>query len=129
MEIPSKSETVARPVVPAPAGEQSAAGLYRVKQGDSLYSLSRRFGVSVDSLRDVNGLRSSVVNVGQKLIIPATAKNQPTPADAKADTYKVRRGDTLGAIAAKYDTTAAQLRRINGLKSNTLRIGQVLQLP
>lgn len=129
LEIPSKSETVARPVVPAPAGEQSAAGLYRVKQGDSLYSLSRRFGVSVESLKDVNGLRTSVVNVGQKLIIPATAKNQPTPAESKAETYRVRRGDTLGAIAKKYSTTAAALRRLNGLKSNTLQIGQVLQLP
>ena len=129
LEIPAKSESAPRPVVPAAANEQSAAGLYRVRQGDSLYSLSRRFGVSVESLRDVNGLRGSSLSIGQKLVIPATAKAQPAPSEAGPDAYTVRRGDTLSSIAARYSTTAAELRRINGLTSNTLRIGQTLRLP
>ena len=129
LEIPARSETVPRPAVPAAAKEQSAAGLYRVRQGDSLYSLSRRFGVSVDTLRDVNGLRGSALSIGQKLVIPATAKAQPSPAEADPEMYTVRRGDTLSSIAARYSSSAAELRRINGLKSNTLRVGQTLRLP
>ena len=57
----------------------------------------------------------------------AAARVQPDP--AAATTYKVRSGDTLSAIATRFDTTVKKIKVANGLTSNTLRIGQVLVIP
>jgi LysM repeat protein len=48
---------------------------------------------------------------------------------AAETTYKVRSGDTLSAIAARFNTTVKKIKVANGLTSNTLRIGQVLAIP
>lgn len=59
----------------------------------------------------------------------AGESKQPVPAVAQTTSYKVRKGDTLGAIAAKHGVTAAQLMKWNGLKSaNRLQIGQTLKI-
>ena len=57
----------------------------------------------------------------------ATPTDAPTPASGR--TYVVKKGDTLYGIAATYGTTVAEIKRLNGLKSNSLSIGQKLKLP
>lgn len=53
----------------------------------------------------------------------------PSPSPSFRATYKVRKGDTLRAIATKYKTTVAKIQAANGLKTTTLKIGQVLNIP
>jgi hypothetical protein len=53
----------------------------------------------------------------------------PSPGPSFSTTYTVKKGDTLVGIANKYKTTAAKIRALNGMKSNTLKIGQVLKIP
>jgi LysM repeat protein len=59
----------------------------------------------------------------------ASASLAANPSPSFRTTYKVKRGDTLAAIAARFGTTAAKIKTLNGLKSNTLKVGQVLKIP
>jgi LysM repeat protein len=107
--------------VVAPA---NTAPTYRVRSGDSLWSIARRHGVTVAALQATNGVSSSALRPGQSLRIPA-----PGAGSVVAATYRVRPGDSLWAIARRHETNVSTLRQANGLRSNELRPGQVLALP
>ena len=128
LEVPAAVRT--EEVRHATASSASSTGVHRVRQGDSLYEIGRRYGVSVKSLKAANGLRGNNLRIGQKLVIPATAKKQPKrQAEHEANLYRVRSGDTLYEIALKHKTSVKKLKELNGLRSNTLRVGQTLRLP
>ena len=91
---------------------------YTVERGDTLYSIAKRLGVSIDSLKAANNLTTNMLSVGDKLIIPTEEKN----------THKVTKGDTLYSLARKYNTTIANLKTLNNLPSDTLTEGQILIL-
>ena len=129
-----------------PAGEryaeQTVDKRYRVRRGDTLSKIARRFRVRESELVSLNGLRSRHrIRVGQVLEIPvkgggqpassrsATASRVPEPAPADG-LYKVRRGDSLGKIAARFGVSQRDLQRKNKIR-NASRIypGQVLQIP
>lgn len=99
---------------------------HRVRSGESLYTIGKRYGVSVDRLKAANGLRRNTIRVGQELVIPSVS-NQKAVSEGKV--YRVRSGDTLSEIARRYGTTVSKLRSANGLSSNRLRIGQELKIP
>lgn len=110
---------------------------YSVKSGDTLWGLAQRFHTTVGALAAANHLANpNVLMVGQKLDIssfnpvPAKPAAPATPKPAtSATTYKVRAGDTLGAIAKKFGTTVAALAKLNGLTNvNVIVVGQVLKL-
>lgn len=127
LEIPS---AVQAPVVKhATASSKASTGIHRVRQGESLYEIGRRYGVSVKNLKESNGLRGNNLRIGQKLVIPATAKSQPTRSDAAERLYRVKSGDTLSEIAQKHKISVQKLKQLNGLRGNTLRVGQTLRLP
>ena len=75
-------------------------------------------------------MRSTRLSVGQRLIVKQTAKpievkeQLASSGELKNTYYRIRRGDTLGALASKYGTTVAQLKRMNGLNSSRLSIGK-----
>lgn len=100
---------------------------HRVRSGESLYTIGKRYGVSVDRLKAANGLRRNTIRVGQELVIPARSSGGSVAADGKV--HRVRSGDTLSEIARRYGTTVSKLRSANGLTSNRLRIGQELKIP
>lgn len=58
-----------------------------------------------------------------------SASPSANPSPSFRTTYKVKKGDTLAAIAGRLGTTAAKIKTLNGLKSNTLKVGQVLKIP
>lgn len=97
-----------------------------VEKGDTLYSLSKKYGVSVDELRSANAISGSDLYAGQKLIIPAKKADKRVTYES----YTVKAGDTLYSIAKRSEITVDELRRLNSLDSSAvLKIGQNLKVP
>lgn len=120
------AEAVTKAIVEYAGGKYVApldSNYYTVKSGDSLWSISRKFGITVDELKNANNLSSNLLSVGQNLIIPGKKL------DATGEEYVVKKGDSLYSIAKKYNTSVDKLKEINNLTSNALAIGQVLKLP
>ena len=100
---------------------------YTVQQDDQLLLIARRFGTTVPAIKAANNLSSDFIAPGQILAIPA-----PLPTDTPYPpslTYTVGPGDQLGAIADKFGVTIQQMMVLNGLTSNSVYIGQVLDIP
>ena len=97
--------------------------VYTVEKGDSLYSISRKYNITVDNLKSANNLTSNLLSIGQKLVIPKSN------ASSNEITYTVQKGDSLWLIANKYDTTVDKIKSANNLTSNLLSIGQKLIIP
>lgn len=95
---------------------------YTVQRGDTLYSIAKRYNISVDELKSLNNLTSDNISVGQVLKL---SSNNNTP----VDTYTVKKGDTLYSIAQQFGVTVDNLKKYNNLTSNTLSIGQILNIP
>ena len=112
--------------VPYTPPEGSNTNFYTVVKGDSLWSIARKFGVTVQALRDANNLTSDTLTVGQLLRIPTTSGDTGTGGNV---TYTVQRGDSLWSIASRYGISVNDLRSANSLTSDTLSIGQVLIIP
>lgn len=98
-------------------------GNYVVKQGDTLYSIAKKNNTTVDAIKSANGLTNNIISVGQKLIIPKDS-TEPNYVD-----YVVQKGDTLYAIANRYDITVNDIMKLNNLNSTTISIGQELKIP
>ena len=108
---------------------------YRVRRGDSLWEIANTMGISLAQLRAANGISGDLINVGQRLQIPAIAANSATDSAAEAAAatlavieYRVRRGDSLWRIARRYNTSVTRIMRQNGLNSDVLEVNQVLQI-
>lgn len=100
-----------------------------VRTSDSLQSIARKYHVSVDELKSVNNLTASRVSKGTRLIIPSHPESQKKATIAThQDTYKVVKGDTLPRIAKKTGVKLADIKSLNGLKSNRIKAGQILVL-
>ncbi len=107
-----------------PSEEEVPGDYYIVQAGDSLYSISRRYNLTVDELKRLNNLTSNALSIGQRLLIQGTPT---TP--ATGNTYVVKSGDSLYQIANKYGISVDELKQYNNLTSNLLSIGQVLKIP
>ncbi|MGN1370890.1 MAG: LysM peptidoglycan-binding domain-containing protein [Candidatus Coprovivens sp.] len=100
---------------------------YTVKAGDTLYGIAQKYNLTVDELKKINNLSSNSLSIGQKLLVSGTAEDIINGSDY--DTYLVKSGDNLYAIARKYGTTVDNLKKINNLSSNLLSVGQKLLVP
>jgi len=104
---------------------------YKVRRGDTLGKIAGKYRTSVSKIKRANGLKSSTIRVGQRLKIPG--RSAPTYSSSKNATYtvkyKVKSGDTLGAIAARHRVSASSIRRANGIKGSLIRTGQVITIP
>lgn len=121
-----------------PASERKSAQhrdrLYKVRRGDSVSKIASRYGVRESKLVSLNNLRSRHrIRVGQVLALPDSAKSssrrvarRALPADG---VYRVRRGDTITGIAARYRLPEADVVAWNGLRNrNQISVGQKLRL-
>lgn len=95
--------------------------IYVIKSGDNLYSIAQKYGTSVNNLKDINNLKTDVLQIGQKLLVPNVTS------DVK--TYIVKKGDSLYSIARMFGTTVTDLVNTNELKTSSLQIGQILIIP
>jgi len=109
------------------------ARIHKVKRGEFLASIAKKYGVSVANLRKWNRLKSSKIFVGQTLRVNAatkqTQKNSSNSKQSKIVRYKVRRGDNLSTIAERYGVSMRLIQRENAMKNGRLLIGQVLKIP
>ncbi|HBN73519.1 MAG TPA: lytic transglycosylase [Sutterella sp.] len=104
--------------------------VYRVRKGDTVSSIADKYGISQASIRKTNRLRTSMIRVGQRLVltIPPKAKRTRRIATAKHNTHVVHRGQTLYEIAKQYKTSIANLRKLNDLDSVRIYAGQQLRI-
>ncbi len=101
---------------------RSISSIHKVKRGENLYRIARRYGVSVNSLKKQNRLKKSKIFVGQKIKIPGSKA-------ARVKKYKVRRGDNLTRLAKKFKTSINRIVRLNRLKRKTLYFGETIRIP
>lgn len=121
-----------------------ADSIYEVQKGDTLYSLSRKYQITVNELRIANNLsETDVIKAGEKLTIPSanianaaalTQKSEEKPVNktdkVSSQKYTVQKGDTLYGLSRKYGISVADLMNFNGFdSSSTLKIGQVILIP
>ena len=131
--LPARTASVRGPTKSLPAN-----GMYFVKSGDNLWDIGRKFGLSVKDLKGLNNLKGDTLQIGQVLILrpgvtvepPRAAA--PPPASRKqlpgGEKYTVKSGDNLWELGRKFGMTVSDLKLLNGLKSDSLQIGQILIL-
>lgn len=127
-------------ILPLPAGREPAYRRgryyrYRIRRGDTLGGIARRFHVTVSSLRTWNHLRGSRIIVGRTLHVfahggpaPESGGEYRTEVRNGVETYRIRRGDTLGDIARRFHVTIDNLRRWNNLQGSTIVEGHTLKV-
>lgn len=104
---------------------------HRVKKGEGMAAIARRYGVSVKDIMETNSLKTSQVKVGQVLRIDTevTVKsNRSNTKNTKTQTYVVKRGDTLHSIALKFDVAVADLKRWNKIQKDNIQPGNKLTI-
>jgi len=99
--------------------------IYRVKKGDSLLSIARKFSIKYKIIKDFNHLHSNLLRINQKLVIPIKP-NIKVPTKV---TYKVQHGDNLAYIAKKFHTSVKKIKKINHLKNDIIYKNQKLIVP
>lgn len=125
-QLKNDYETIVDAVVDAVAeyiGVSVNDNYYTVVKGDSLWSIAKKYDITVNELKEANNLTTNALSVGQILIIP---KEEQIPV---GNNYVVKSGDSLYSIANRFNTTVDTLKNLNNLTSNTLSIGQILKLP
>ncbi|MBF7017940.1 LysM peptidoglycan-binding domain-containing protein [Staphylococcus durrellii] len=113
------------------ATNANAATTYKVKRGDSLWSVAEKYKISVSKLKSLNKLKSNVIFPNQVLIVSgttATKSTAKTTTTATTKTYTVKSGDTLSTIASKYGTTYQKLMSLNGMKNTIIYPGQKVKV-
>jgi LysM repeat protein len=103
--------------------ETTRPSTYRVKSGDTVTQIAKRFGLSITAIAKLNNLGpKSLIRVGQVIKLVGN-----TPPDIDAESYRVKPGDTLSGIASRHKLTLSELTSINRISSSTLIYpGQVL---
>ena len=106
---------------------------HQVQKGETLYSISRKYGISVGELCSANNIStSSVIKTGQNLKIPTKnlSEKSTTEKVEKTDTYIVKKGDTLYGIAKRFGVSVETLTIMNKMSgSKTIKVGQTLIVP
>jgi LysM repeat protein len=129
--------TNAAPEPPPFAG--GAATEHAIVKGDTFYDLAKKYGVTMQALKDANPtVNPSKLQLNQKIVIPAPSPTAapggaiatpPAGAGTGGTTYKVVSGDNLIKIGAKFGVSASAIRSANNLTSDRIVVGQVLKIP
>ncbi len=98
--------------------------IHIVGKGETFYAISKRYGISIANIKELNGLSSNILKVGQELKI-GYAENKFLK---ERKYWVVRKGQTLYRIAKESNTTVSELKNLNNLESNTIKIGDSLIL-
>jgi len=148
LEIPnSGGRAVARSLSSEPVKVESQKVLlnnkpreYFVENGDTLSGIGKKFGVSVQDLKNANSMRSNDLRIGARVMIPGafstsggtkTAReNKPVSLNINETTrYVVKKGDNLTLIAKRFNVSVEDLKNTNHIKGGVVRIGQAISIP
>lgn len=97
--------------------------IYTIKKGDNLYSIAKNYNITLDELINFNQQGSTLLHIGEQLLIPI---NNQTNNNIQ---YVIKPGDTLYNIAKRYNTNVDEIKRINNLNTNMLKIGETILIP
>jgi membrane-bound lytic murein transglycosylase D len=128
---------------PQPKGPSSSTvygGItYKVRQGDSLISIAKKYNVTTNQLIATNPLARQAMQIGQDLIIqPApkqlqaaslNQKTRPASVVREATYHTVKKGETLSSIAKRYKVSVQALKNVNRIKSSSISVNQKLKIP
>jgi LysM repeat protein len=123
------------PYVPKGRTQTPAGTVHKVQPKETLFSISRMYGVSVDDIKTWNNLKDNSLSVGQDILIkkgassasPPTTTTSTTPAATTGKmTHTVAAGETLYSIARTYNVSVDQIKQWNNLTSNEVKISQTL---
>lgn len=125
----AKSVQIKNELASLPASARLKWGHYRIKRGDTLSQIARKYGVSVRALQRSNGLKTTFIQAGNDLLVPLPGGTVASAGNSVAEVnpfiHRVRSGDTLWGIARRYNVYVKQLARWNSIKTNDLlRLGQ-----
>jgi LysM repeat protein len=128
-----------------PVRNISSNGVYTIQKGDSLYKISKKFGVSINELKTKNNITTSHIKPGTEIFIPTKDKRQVVKAESNKKKksidnaprnvteatldvpyHTVKKGDTLSALSKKYSIPVSEIKEINNLRSTKLKPGQRL---
>ena len=135
---PSTSSSSSSTAAAAPSSSSSSTqsstptGTYTVKSGDTLSGIATRHGVTVNQLKQWNGLTSNNIRVGQKLMLNSSSSASSASASSSGDysTYTVKSGDSLYSIAKNYSGVSAQdIMNFNGMSSSNIKPGMKIKIP
>jgi len=137
----TEKDTVNVNIVQNPKVESSTVGQiisHIVQSGETIYSISKLYGITPAELRNLNNLPFDVdiLQIGQKLIVArnpvqiasSQTKVENTKVQTKIINHRVRKGETLLSIAQKYSVSIDDIIKLNNLKKQTLKIGQILKI-
>ena len=97
--------------------------IYTIKKGDNLYSIAKNYNITLEELINFNQQGSTLLHIGEQLLIPI---NNQTNNNIQ---YIIKPGDTLYNIAKRYNTNVDEIKRINNLNTNMLKIGETILIP
>ncbi|GET05855.1 hypothetical protein SY212_08850 [Ligilactobacillus agilis] len=134
----NQSNTTSKPSASQSTNSGSQSGSYTVKAGDSLWGISHKYGMSIDSLKSLNNLSSNFIYPGQVLKVGQSSNqsnttskpsaSQSTNSSNQSGSYTVKAGDSLWGISHKYGMSIDGLKSLNNLSSNFIYPGQVLKV-
>ncbi len=95
--------------------------VHKIKKGDSLYKIGKRYGVSYKIIKDFNGLKSNTLRVNKTLVIPVLKP--------KTRSYTIKKGDTIGKISQKFNISIDKIMSINSKKNSIIVAGDKIVIP
>jgi membrane-bound lytic murein transglycosylase D len=106
----------------------TTSDFYEVQKGDNLFSIAKKFNVSIEDLKKWNNLEDLNVQLGSKLSL--ANKDESVAETPKTETkiveHKVKKGEYLGTIAKKYNVTVAEIKEWNSLEDNNVKLGETI---
>ena len=111
------------------ASNDKSNDLYEVQKGDNLFSIAKKFNVSLENLKRWNNLDGLNVEQGSKLTLAGnddSVKESANKAEVKVTEHIVEKGENLGSIARKYDVAVSDIKDWNKLDDNNIQLGTKL---
>ena len=133
--LATEGTSLPKPASLSPTGQSATGTEYVIASGDNFWTIGRKYGVSAKKIEQANpNVIPTRLKIGQKIIIPAS---QPKPVTApvtipegdRGSMYTVKSGDTLGHIALRHKVDVSDIKAVNNMNSDFIRIGQKIKLP